>query len=129
MTARQSAEVLRALGTSSPEGVPEEAPTAPDPSVRPTERALRLGTLAVLGAALALLTGQAWLLAPAAVPLVLLVLSLPRRGEGLRRLRGEAEVPSRRVFEGEPVTARVDLSFAGVSGWIDPGVTPARAWN
>ncbi|KJY35442.1 hypothetical protein VR44_10195, partial [Streptomyces katrae] len=78
-------------------------PPPPPPGRRPGERALRLGTLAVVALAAALVTGRPWVLALAAAPLVLLALALPggQRPDGLT---ARAEVEPRRCFEGEQVT-------------------------
>ncbi|MBV6703491.1 DUF58 domain-containing protein, partial [Kitasatospora aureofaciens] len=90
---------------------------------RATERALRLATVAAVAAALALLTGRAWLLALAAGPAVLLVLAAagPTRPT---RLQAQAHVARRRAFEGDDLDVRIELAFDGVAGWIDPGVHP-----
>ncbi|MBC3842179.1 DUF58 domain-containing protein [Streptacidiphilus sp. 4-A2] len=67
------------------------------------------------------MTGRPWLLALAAGPLCLLMLSGGERPESAVAV---ADVPSRRCFEGELVTATVTAGFDGVVGWIDPGVAP-----
>ncbi|MGH3417355.1 MAG: DUF58 domain-containing protein, partial [Actinocrinis sp.] len=115
--------VRRALHGHRVDGGPAEAPTAPTQRWRLTERALRLFSVALAAAALALITGHAWVLALAAAPAVLLALSAPgstRPSHAAARVT----VPVRRCFEGEPITARVDLAFDGLVGWIDPGVSP-----
>ncbi|MBF9071396.1 DUF58 domain-containing protein [Streptacidiphilus fuscans] len=119
--------VARALD-GQPQGVGhEETPARIEEGVRPGERALRLGSVAVAAVVAALLTGQPWLLALAAAPLCLLLFAAlaPHRitsrpvlaGGGVRR-------SSDRVFEGEPITARFTVAFAGAADWIDPGVVP-----
>jgi uncharacterized protein (DUF58 family) len=117
-----SAAVTRALGGSAVLGL-AEPPGEPHPGTRLTERALRLGTVAAVAATLALVTGHAWVLSLAAAPAVLLALAAPGATRPTRAA-AHVEVSPRRCFEGEPVTARVDLAFDGLAGWIDPGVYP-----
>jgi len=100
-----------------------EPPSAPPQGWRLTERALRLSGVALAAAAVALITGHAWALALAAIPIVLLALSSPGDTRPTRA-DARADVPVRRCFEGEPVAARVELAFDGLAGWIDPGVAP-----
>ncbi|MFC1441377.1 DUF58 domain-containing protein [Streptacidiphilus sp. N1-10] len=115
-------EVRRALGGDGTHR-PDSEPPAPGPDgARPSERALRLATVAAVATAAAVLTGQPWLLALAVGPAVLLVLA----GVGGRpdRAGATAEVGSRRYFEDETVTVRITVHFDGAVGWIDPGVAP-----
>ncbi|MFD0374370.1 DUF58 domain-containing protein [Streptomyces sp. NPDC127112] len=116
---RGAAAVRRAL--DGRQCSPAEPPPPPPPGRRPGERALRLGTLAVVALAAALVTGRPWVLALAAAPLVLLALALPggQRPDGLT---ARAEVEPRRCFEGEQVTVRIAVHYDGVSGRLDPGV-------
>lgn len=116
--------VRRALG-GGPQRVdaPAEPPQAPTPAWRLTERALRLSGVALTAAALALITGRAWMLALAAGPAVLLALGAPGSTRP-KRVQPQVAVPARRCFEGEPITARVDLAFDGLAGWVDPGIAP-----
>ena len=116
-------EVRRALGGRVDADRDTEGPAPRPDGWRLGPRTLRLSTLLALAVLLAVLTGRPWLLALAAAPLGLLVLSAsgedrPERAEAL------ADVPSRRCFEGEQVTATVTVAFDGVVGWIDPGVAP-----
>ncbi|WP_441248498.1 DUF58 domain-containing protein [Kitasatospora sp. McL0602] len=124
---RRTAPVARVLGPVQETGTSELtllSPPAPPPSVwRASERALRLLSVAAVAAVAALLTGHAWVLACAAGPLVLLVLAAAGSSRPTR-LTAEAEIGPRRCFEGEPVTARVELSFDGTVGWVDPGLHP-----
>ena len=113
----------RALGRDGLATVNAEAPDSRPEGWRPSERALRLITVAVVAVALAVLSGQAWLLALAAGPGCLLVLS-GSAGTRPTRARAEAAVPSRRCFEGELLTATVTVDFDGLVGWVDPGVAP-----
>ncbi len=118
-----SSAVRRALGESQQLDGPAEPPPAPTQRWRLTERALRLTTIAVAAASIALVTGRAWMLALAAVPAVLLVLGSPGSTRPTR-VAARTTVPIQRCFEGEPITARIDLAFDGLVGWIDPGVSP-----
>lgn len=113
--------VRRALGGRQPVDGPAEPPRAPTHTWRLTERALRLSSVALTAAALALITGRAWMFALAAGPVVLLALGAPK---ATRPTRAEARVvvSARRLFEGEPITARVEVAFDGLVGWVDPGV-------
>lgn len=115
--------VRRALGGPRSLDTPAEPPRAPTQTWRLTERALRLSSVALTAAAIALITGRAWMLALAAGPAVLLALGAPRSTRP-GHVRARAVVPVRRCFEGEPITARVDLAFDGLVGWIDPGIAP-----
>ncbi|WP_034088006.1 DUF58 domain-containing protein [Streptacidiphilus albus] len=121
-TAPPAPEVLRALGSDG-----RQADDAEAPSLRPTEwraapRTLRLASLTALAVLLALVTGQPWLLALAAGPLVLLVVAATDDAQP-QRVRVVADVPSRRCFEGERVVVTVTAVFDGVVGWVDPGVS------
>ncbi|MDH6579139.1 DUF58 domain-containing protein [Kitasatospora sp. MAP5-34] len=113
----------RALGTgSAPAALALTRPPAAPPTIwRASERALRLLTVAAVAAAAALVTGHAWLLACAAGPVVLLVLAAAGRGRPTR-LTAEAEIGPRRCFEGDTVDIRIELSFDGTAGWIDPAL-------
>ncbi|HEY3868595.1 MAG TPA: DUF58 domain-containing protein [Actinocrinis sp.] len=115
--------VRRALGSAPPYPAASAPPAPPVTGWRLTERALRLGTVAALAAAAALATGQAWLLALAAGPAVLLAFGAAA-GTRPTRVAAHASTAPQRCFEGEPVTARIDLAFDGLAGWIDPAVTP-----
>jgi uncharacterized protein (DUF58 family) len=115
--------IRRALGGPEAVNGPAEPPSAPSQSWRLTERALRLSSVAVAAATLALIPGHAWLLALAAGPAVLLALGSPGTTRPTR-VAARPNVEPRRCFEGEPITARIDLAFDGLVGWIDPGVAP-----
>lgn len=115
--------VRRALGASRPLDGPAEPPPTPIPRWRVTERALRLTSIAIAAAAVAMITGHAWMLALAAIPAVLLALGFPGSTRPTRTA-ARATVPVQRCFEGETITARIDLAFDGLVGWIDPGVAP-----
>ncbi|MFE5813031.1 DUF58 domain-containing protein [Streptomyces sp. NPDC056479] len=116
---RPSGAVIRALeGRTSPAQPPPRPPGGP----RPGERTLRLLTIAVIALSAALLTGRAWLLALAAVPLVLLALTLPRAY--VRRIETSATVEPGRCFEGDIVTLRIAVAHDGGGAVrLDPGVT------
>lgn len=102
--------------------VTTEPPPPPPPGWRTGERALRLGTLAVVAPAAALLTGHPWVLALAVGPLVLLALALPS-GPRPDTVTAEAEVEPRRCFEGEQVTVRIAVDYPGEKARLDPGLT------
>ncbi|WP_354644396.1 DUF58 domain-containing protein [Kitasatospora camelliae] len=112
-----------AAPTRSPSllGPASDLPVPPAAGVRATARALRLLTVAAVAVAAALVGGQPWLLAVAAGPVVLLALAAPG-GSRPRGVTASAEVGPRRCFEGETVTARIELAFEGTAGWIDPAV-------
>ncbi|MEV5545890.1 DUF58 domain-containing protein [Streptomyces sp. NPDC052309] len=113
-----NAAVVRALeGRTSPAQPPPPPPGGP----RPGERTLRLLTVAVVALCAALLTGHAWLLALAAVPLVLLALALPRTYP--RRIETSTTVEPSRCFEGDTVTVRVSVAHDAGAVRLDPGVT------
>lgn len=115
-----AAAVQRALGGRRDVAV--QPPPPPPSGWRAGERALRLGTLAVVALVAALVTGHAWVLALAAGPLVLLALALPG-GPGPDAVRVEVEAEPRRCFEGEQVTVRIAVAYDGEPGRLDPGVT------
>ncbi|MGW5367470.1 DUF58 domain-containing protein [Streptomyces sp. NPDC004009] len=115
-----AATVRRALDARH--DVTAEPPPPPPPGWRVGERVLRLGTLAAVALAAALVTGRPWVLALAAAPLVLLALALPS-GPRPEAVTAEAEVEPRRCFEGEQVRVRITVAYDGESGRLDPGVT------
>ena len=116
-------EVRRALGGGNRADRDTESPAPRPEGWRPGPRMLRLSTLVGLAALLAVVTGRPWLLALAAAPLGLLVLSASGEARP-ERTQAVADVPARRCFEGEPVGVTVTAAFDGVVGWIDPGVAP-----
>ncbi|WP_460110667.1 DUF58 domain-containing protein [Streptomyces sp. YKOK-J1] len=119
-TGTGAAAVRRALNGA--DDVTAQPSPPPPPGWRASERALRLGTLAVVALTAALITGHAWVLALAAAPLVLLALALPS-GPRPAAVTAEAEVEPRRCFEGEQVKVRITVSYDGEAGRLDPGVT------
>lgn len=98
-----------------------EKPLPPE-GWRAGERTLRLLTVAAVAAGAALVTGQAWLLALAAGPVVLLALAAPGRSRP-SELTAEAQVEPRRCFEGELITVRIELAHDGETGPLDPDLT------
>ncbi|MEX3106119.1 DUF58 domain-containing protein [Streptomyces sp. ST1015] len=116
---RAATAVRRAL--DGRHDVTAHAPPPPPPGPRAGERALRLGTVAAVALAAALLSGRPWVLALAAAPLVLLALALPS-GPRPENVTAEVEVEPRRCFEGEQVTVRITLSYDGGPARLDPGV-------
>ncbi|MEV5614011.1 DUF58 domain-containing protein [Streptomyces sp. NPDC052225] len=115
---RPDAAVVRALeGRTEPSRPGSAPPSGP----RLGERPMRLLTVAVVALGAALLTGQAWLLALAAGPLVLLALALPRAFA--TRVETAVTVEPRRCFEGDTVTVRISVAHDGGDVRLDPGVT------
>ncbi|WP_035796627.1 DUF58 domain-containing protein [Kitasatospora mediocidica] len=114
--------VLERALTDSGSGAPSEPPPPRPPGWRTGERALRLATVAVAAATAALVTGRPWLLALAAGPVVLLALAAPTRRRPTR-LETTVTAEPRRCFEGESITARLDLDHDGEAGLIDPAIT------
>ncbi|MEV6973588.1 DUF58 domain-containing protein [Kitasatospora sp. NPDC093806] len=114
-----TARILVRSARASADGLPS---TPPSPYWRPTERALRLLTVSTVAVVAALVTGHAWLLAVAAAPAVLFAVSAPGGGRPTR-LDATAAVDSRRCFEGERVTARIEVGHDGRIGPLDPTVT------
>ncbi|MFF2080079.1 DUF58 domain-containing protein [Kitasatospora sp. NPDC058162] len=100
-------------------GLPDSPPS---PHWRPGEQTLRLLTVATVAAVTALVTGHAWLLAPAAFAAVLLVLAAPGPGRPTR-LSAWSTVRPRRCFEGEPVTVHVIVEHDGRIGPPEPTVS------
>ncbi|MFB6890359.1 DUF58 domain-containing protein [Kitasatospora sp. NPDC056327] len=108
--------ILARSGRATAEGLPSNPPS---PHWRPTERTLRLLTVATAAAVAALVTGHAWLFALAAAPAVLLLLASPG-GSRPTGLDATAVVTPRRCFEGERITARVEIAHDGRTGPLDP---------
>jgi uncharacterized protein (DUF58 family) len=100
-----------------------EPPGARPEGWRATERALRLGTVALCAAVAAVATGHVWALALAAGPLLLLACAAPGASRPTKTA-SRITVPQQRCFEGEQIDAQITLSFDGVAGWVDPGVYP-----
>ncbi|MCP2311490.1 DUF58 domain-containing protein [Kitasatospora paracochleata] len=111
--------LARALGEEAPAAA--EPPPPPPAGRRLTARALRLLTVAVTAVTAALLLREPWLLAPAGGAAVLLALGAAGGGRPTRPA-ATAEVAPRRCFEGDTVTARITVDFAGEASWLDPGV-------
>ncbi|MFF2144041.1 DUF58 domain-containing protein [Kitasatospora sp. NPDC058190] len=104
---------------ASAAGLPDSPPS---PHWRPGEQTLRLLTVATVAALAALVTGHAWLLAPAAFAAVLLALAAPG-GSRPTRLSAESTARPRRCFEGEPVAVHVTVDHDGRIGPPEPVVT------
>ncbi|MFF7634845.1 DUF58 domain-containing protein [Kitasatospora sp. NPDC008050] len=96
-----------------------ELASPPPPGWRASARTLRLLTVAVAAVVAALVTGHAWLFAPAAGVAVLLALAAPGRTRPTR-IDAEASVSSRRCFEGEQLTATIRVGHDGEAGLLDP---------
>jgi uncharacterized protein (DUF58 family) len=114
----------RALGRAADTPLePLEPPHAKPVGWRLSERAYRLVLVAGCALVPALVFGHAWAFAPAAGPVVwLLLAAVPgARPENVTPL---TSVPVRRCFEGEPTTARIELAYTGSAGGLDPAVYP-----
>ena len=118
-----SSALRRALGHPDTPLDPLEPPTARPVGWRLSERAYRL-VLVAAGALIAgLLTGHAWAFALAAGPIVWLLLAATPGGRP-DQVAAQTAVPVRRCFEGEPMTARIELTYVGSAGGLDPAVYP-----
>lgn len=123
MSTEQTPALRRALGRTDDPSEPLEPPTARPDGWRLSERAHRLALVAGCALIGALVSGHAWAFALAAGPVVWLLLAAT---PGTRPDRVEAlvDVPLRRCFEGEPMAARIELSYAGTAGGLDPALYP-----
>lgn len=106
-----------------PGTAPGAKPPTPPAVWRPSQRAARLLTAAVCAAVPAVLFGAWWCVPMAAVPLLMLT---AHRGVHPRRVRAEVDVPERRLFEGETVTATIRLAADGPAGWTSQEYLPPR---
>ncbi|HTJ68399.1 MAG TPA: DUF58 domain-containing protein [Actinospica sp.] len=113
----------RALGRPDRPDEPLEPPSERPVGWRLSERAHRLGLVAACALFGALLSGHAWAFALAAGPVVWLLLAATP-GTRPDRIEAHATIPVLRCFEGEPMTARIELSYAGSAGGLDPAVYP-----
>ncbi|HET9172850.1 MAG TPA: DUF58 domain-containing protein [Actinospica sp.] len=113
----------RALGDADTPLEPREPPSLRSIGWRLSERGHRLALVAACALVGALLSGHAWAFALAAGPVVWLLLAATP-GSRPERVEASAAVPVRRCFEGEPLTARIELSYAGSAGGLDPAVYP-----
>ncbi|MBR7826408.1 DUF58 domain-containing protein [Actinospica sp. MGRD01-02] len=115
--------LLRALGGAQTPVEPLEPPSARPTGWRLSERAHRLTLVAACALIGALVSGHAWAFAFAAGPVVWLLLAATP-GSRPERVEGRTSVPVRRCFEGEPMRARIELSYVGAAGGLDPAVYP-----
>lgn len=115
--------VRRALGREAQVGNDFEAPSERPDGWRLSERGYRLVAVAACALVVGVASGNAWAFALAAGPLVWLMLAA-RPGAKPERIVGTAHVPVRRCFEGETISVRIDLAFAGAAGGLDPAVFP-----
>jgi uncharacterized protein (DUF58 family) len=113
----------RALGRADSPLEPLEPPANRPVGRRLSERAHRLALVAACALIGALVSGHAWAFALAAGPVVWLLLAATP-GSRPDRIEARTSVPVRRCFEGEPMTARLDLSYVGSAGGLDPAVYP-----
>jgi uncharacterized protein (DUF58 family) len=113
----------RALGRAGTSSEPLEPPSARPVGWRLSERAYRLALVSACALVPAVLTGRAWAFALAAGPVVwLLLAAVP--GARPEEVTPHVSVPVRRCFEDEPLAARIELSYTGSAGGIDPAVYP-----
>ncbi len=91
------------------------AKTATAPAVwRPSQRAARLLTATICAVVPAVVFGAWWCVPLAAVPLLMLT---AHGGTHPKRIRAEVDVPERRCFEGETLTATIRLAADAAAGW------------
>ncbi|MFL6116082.1 MAG: DUF58 domain-containing protein [Catenulispora sp.] len=98
--------------------------TAAPTSWRPTQRAMRLLAAAVGTVIPAIAFGAWWCVPLAAGPLLMLV---AHGGTHPSRIRAEVDVPDRRCFEGETLTATIRLAADAAAGWTRQEYLPPRA--
>jgi uncharacterized protein (DUF58 family) len=113
----------RALGRADSPLEPLEPPSSRPVGWRLSERAHRLALVAACALIGALVSGHAWAFALAAGPAVWLLLAATPSSRP-DQVEARTSVPVSRCFEGEPMTARLDLSYAGSAGGLDPAVYP-----
>lgn len=116
------ATLRRALGRVEDPQRPLEPPRPRAAGWRLSERGHRLAVVAGCALVPALVTGHAWAFALAAGPVVWLLLAAAAARPD--PVTAQARVPVRRCFEGEALTARIELSYAGSAGALDPAVYP-----
>lgn len=98
---------------------------APAPTVwRPSQRAVRLLTAAICALVPAVAFGAWWCVPVAAVPLLMLT---AHPASHPKRVRAEVEVPERRLFEGDVLTATIRLGADGAAGWTRQEYLPPRS--
>ena len=117
-----SATLRRALGRVEDPRSPLEPPHPRAVGWRLSERGHRLAVVAGCALVPALVTGHAWAFALAAGPVVWLLLAAAAARPD--PVTAQVRVPVRRCFEGEALTARIELSYAGSAGRLDPAVYP-----
>jgi uncharacterized protein (DUF58 family) len=98
--------------------------TASPVTWRPTQRAMRLLTAAVGTLIPAVAFGAWWCVPLAAVPLLMMA---AHGGSHPTRIRAEVDVPDRRCFEGETLTATIRLAADAAAGWTRQEYLPPRA--
>jgi uncharacterized protein (DUF58 family) len=84
---------------------------------------MRLLTAAVCALVPAIVFGAWWCVPLAAVPLLLLT---AHGGSHPARIRAEVDVPDRRCFEGETLTATIRLAADAAAGWTRQEYLPPR---
>jgi uncharacterized protein (DUF58 family) len=109
--------------TASGSRLAPKASAAAPISWRPTHRAARLLTAAVCALVPAVVFGAWWCVPLAAVPLLMLT---AHGGVHPKHIRAMVEVPERRCFEGETLTAAVRLAADAAAGWTRQEYLPPR---
>jgi len=92
-------------------------------SWRPSQRALRLLTAAVCALVPAVVFGAWWCVPLAAVPVLMLT---AHAGAHPARVQAVVDVPERRCFEGELLTASIRLAADSAAGWTRQEYLPPR---
>uniref|UniRef100_UPI0018918E95 DUF58 domain-containing protein n=1 Tax=Catenulispora pinisilvae TaxID=2705253 RepID=UPI0018918E95 len=119
---------ISSLSSLSAPARPKPGPAAktpkPAPTVwRPSQRAARLLTAAICAVVPAVLFGAWWCVPLAAVPLLMLT---AHEGVHPSRIRAQVDVPERRCFEGETLTATIRLAADSSAGWTRQEYLPPR---
>ena len=112
-----------ALGSTVTGSKAKPAPPPPPTVWRPSQRAIRLLTAAICALVPAVAFGAWWCVPLAAVPLLMLT---AHGGAHPKRVRAEVDVPERRLFEGEILTATIRLAADGPAGWTRQEYLPPR---
>lgn len=108
---------------SAPGSAAKPAPPPPPTVWRPSQRAVRLLTAAICALVPAAALGAWWCVPLAAVPLLMLT---AHGGAHPKRVRAEVDVPERRMFEDEILTATIRLAADGPAGWTRQEYLPPR---
>jgi uncharacterized protein (DUF58 family) len=112
-----------AVPTSGSRLAPKPSAATSPVTWRPSQRAARLLTAAICALVPALVLGAWWCIPLAAVPLLMLT---AHAGTHPRQVRAEVEMPERRCFEGETLTATIRLVADAAAGWTRQEYLPPR---